>query len=571
MSKFNYYVLAVGVFVVGAVVNVGDVISVYAEIFFPSTVAEIRESLEEASDNGESDVVVVLPGVYQINTALRYQAKPSDEDKALLIGGLGSVFKPTFQRGEDGDDTGLLTLIHDYSGNITVADMIFEGARKYGQGGAVSISTGEGTIRLINNRFVDNETVGAGGGASLTTDDGTIEVFNNIFERNRVPGGSGGGLEIVSWPGLYGSGLVQLNNNTFLNNEAAKGGGVDINRRKHTLAAVYSNIFWGNLGAPRDLFHVLNHRFSETGVADHCTLIYHNQIGDFLFEPSDRWHADVGCYDTYQNSDSDPLLDGFVPRAGSPVIDTGPDPDGPMLAWWIYPPVYDYRAKARIVDGNGDGREVIDRGAIEVDISVPAGGTSPSPLLPLRVIPDVPKSFGKLPSVPVKYLRISEVAANSDRRVGWTISPERSTSGTFALYYGDPVSGNYQTGKAANSGVIKLPEMKFGKGDHPLLCFMLYMDTERDSKVDTLGVYANKDLVWEKSPRTVRMGQWQPVIVDMKPYSGEMVKMAIKFDTVNGSVNNSEGVYIDDIIISRNGRVPAKYRAPNIVQKQGKK
>jgi hypothetical protein len=49
---------------------------------------------------------------------------------------------------------------------------------------------------------------------------------------------------------------------------------------------------------------------------DFYTHVYHNRIGDFRFELDDI------CFDTYQNSALDPLLDGCVPRAGSPVIET---------------------------------------------------------------------------------------------------------------------------------------------------------------------------------------------------------------------------------------------------------
>jgi|GEM_PF-4344383 len=562
----NAIKLIVCIFLASAPVILLDVMAVQARMFFPATVSEIRESLEEAANNGESDIIVVLPGAYEINTVLRYNALDSEKHRNLFIGGLGNGLKPTLRRGDNADDSGLLRLGNSFGGDITVADIIFEGARSYGAGGALSISITGGNIGLINNYFRENETVGPGGGAHLINDrSGSIEVFNNIFEGNRAPGLWGGGLQIISVPTYHmpieatDIGVVMLYNNTFINNEAFRGGGVYIKRRKPGSVLVYSNIFWGNTGDPADLFHELEDPGSR--FVDFCTRIYYNQIGDFRFEPADS------CFDTFRNSPLDPRLDGFVPRPGSPAIDSGPDPDGPLLALWIDPPVYDYRAYRRIVDGNGDGRAVIDRGAIEV--GGPARGRPPFPFLPIRVIPDVPQSVGRLPSAPVKYLRISEVATNSDGRVGWTLSSQRSTSRTFALYYGDPRSGNYETGKAPNDGTLELPQMKFHKGDKPFLSFMLYMDTEQSTKVDTLRVYANRKLVWEKSPRTVRMRKWQLVEVDLRDYAGKTVELAVRFNTVNGSVNNSEGVYLDDLIISRNGRLPAKYSAPSIV-KQGK-
>jgi hypothetical protein len=49
---------------------------------------------------------------------------------------------------------------------------------------------------------------------------------------------------------------------------------------------------------------------------DFYTHVYHNRIGDTFFEPNDI------CFDAYQNAALAPLFDGFVPRAGSPVIET---------------------------------------------------------------------------------------------------------------------------------------------------------------------------------------------------------------------------------------------------------
>ena len=77
--------------------------------------------------------------------------------------------------------------------------------------------------------------------------------------------------------------------------------------------------------------------------------------------------------------------------------------------------------------------------------------------------------------------------------------------------------------------------------------------------MDVLQVYANNQIIWEKSARNVRMKEWQLVGVDLNAYASKPVKLAIKFDTIDGRLNCSEGVYIDDIIISLDGSVPAKY------------
>jgi hypothetical protein len=235
------------------------------------------------------------------------------------------------------------------------------------------------------------------------------------------------------------------------------------------------------------------------------------------------------------------------------------------LALWIEPPVYDYNAHARIVDGNGDGNALIDRGAIEVDIAT--SGTTPDPFRPIRVVPNAPDSIGNLQKSQIKHFSISGIVKNSDNRVGWTISPKRTTSKIFSLYYGDLALNNYQTGRGANNGVIEFPEIKFKVGDIPFLYFMLYIDTQKGSDVDVLQVFANGEVVWEKSPENVNMKEWQLVGVNLGAYKGKAVKLAIKFDTINGHFNCTEGVYIDDIMISHNGKVPTKHIAPFINKK----
>jgi len=352
--------------------------TVQARNFFPSTVSQIRDALEEAESNGENDVIVVRAGDYVINSHLSYHAGAPDADKLLFLGSWGGLLKPTFRRGSDAGDSKLL-FISTTSGETTVADIIFEGARAGSDGGAVLIRNNTGKIKLINNRFIDNESGGAGGGANLVTDSGKIEVFNNIFERNRTTGGGvGGGLFVTMDSSGSSATDVKIHNNTFLNNEARKGGGLFINRHAFAQVAVVANIFWGNTGTPRDVADEIERssldldEYLDDGDShyhDH-TFLWYNQISDYEVFCS-TYGFGTFSFSTRYNSDSDPLLDGFIPRVGSPVVDTGTDPTG-YLVWdyIIKVPPYDYRSRPRVVDGDSDGNATVDRGAIEIDEGV---------------------------------------------------------------------------------------------------------------------------------------------------------------------------------------------------------
>ena len=80
------------------------------------------------------------------------------------------------------------------------------------------------------------------------------------------------------------------------------------------------------------------------------------------------------------------------------------------------------------------------------------------------------------------------------------------------------------------------------------MTFMLWMDTETGLSYDMLDVYVNTTKVWSKSSTTV-MQKWQEVSIDLSSYAGKSVTIKFKFDTSDDILNDSEGVYIDDITI----------------------
>jgi Immune inhibitor A-like, MAM domain len=138
-------------------------------------------------------------------------------------------------------------------------------------------------------------------------------------------------------------------------------------------------------------------------------------------------------------------------------------------------------------------------------------------------------------------------ASNSEVFLGWTVSDKRSRGGSYALYYGNPIDENY-IGFGANSGQVSVTTtLGAGKAG---IWFMLYMDTEKGSTYDKLVVKANGTAKWTKdSTDTVTLKAWQAVHVDLSAYAGKTVTITFDFDTTDGALNATEGVYIDDLTI----------------------
>ena len=57
------------IYIVGALLIIGNVSKAHARIFYVNTVAEIQAALDDAATNGVGDAIIMGPGVYEINSA----------------------------------------------------------------------------------------------------------------------------------------------------------------------------------------------------------------------------------------------------------------------------------------------------------------------------------------------------------------------------------------------------------------------------------------------------------------------------------------------------------------------
>jgi hypothetical protein len=142
---------------------------------------------------------------------------------------------------------------------------------------------------------------------------------------------------------------------------------------------------------------------------------------------------------------------------------------------------------------------------------------------------------------------------NSDTKVGWVVSTKRPLGGSYALYYGNPVTGHYDDGgQGGNNGTATTPAVMLTAGKKAGLSFMLYMDTESGTFYDLLTITVNGTKVWESDSTNVPYGsmkKWLPFTVDLSTYAGKSVSIVFKFDTMDDVANTTEGVHLDEVTI----------------------
>ena len=139
---------------------------------------------------------------------------------------------------------------------------------------------------------------------------------------------------------------------------------------------------------------------------------------------------------------------------------------------------------------------------------------------------------------------------NSTTSVGWQVSSLRTAGGSYALYYGNPTTKNYNTG-AKNNGTATSPTITLAGGKKAGLSFMLWMSTETTSSYDKLTVSVNSTVVWQKNlPTTnITMLKWTPIYVDLSKYAGQSIAIKFDFDTMDSVSNSTEGIYVDEIYV----------------------
>ncbi len=137
---------------------------------------------------------------------------------------------------------------------------------------------------------------------------------------------------------------------------------------------------------------------------------------------------------------------------------------------------------------------------------------------------------------------------------GWHVVAKaaKASSGTSALHYGDPATGDYAFGGGGHNGTATWPAVKLPAGN-PRLTLKLYLAVESSTTYDNLEVRllrAGKktEVLWSKGAGTTN--KWLDLNFALGPWSGESVQLQLWFNTVDGISNKTLGVFVDDVRIA---------------------
>ena len=175
-----------------------------------TTPAELQTALTTATNNGQSDTILVAQGTYVGN--FFYSAIAGENYDLTLEGDWNADFTTwVLAPGNtilDGNQAGTVLYIStstvSASGSITVEGFTIRNGFEASDGGGIFLSAfPPGTVWLNRNIIEENETGDTGGGFILYKDDsvtktgGPIHITNNIIRNNVAASGqdatSGGG------------------------------------------------------------------------------------------------------------------------------------------------------------------------------------------------------------------------------------------------------------------------------------------------------------------------------------------------------------------------------------------
>lgn len=138
--------------------------------------------------------------------------------------------------------------------------------------------------------------------------------------------------------------------------------------------------------------------------------------------------------------------------------------------------------------------------------------------------------------------------------VGWhVVTGQESVSQPGALYYGNPSTWDFDNGEI-NGGSALSPIVAVPAGFPAAFEARLWMDTESSSGYDRVRVFVVSDglpdvEVWTKGS-WIDTEEWFKIDADLSAWAGSDIRLRIDFSTVDDTVNEGKGVFIDDILLT---------------------
>ncbi len=358
------------------------VTDLHAETFCVSNGEELRTAINIADSNGESDVIKLKTGVYDVlNSGLRYSgvnenhdleisggwiAVNNDECGMVMLGntlvfGRSRLF-PDFS--ED-PDFSLLTINTGTAGNVSVSNLSIDGGESFDSDGAgldINLSFEySGQVLVENNVFRGNSSVK---GAALNIEGlflgtgSTVVIRNNLAYNNESNSPFYINLNNSSGQENIGAYVV---NNTVYDNRGYGGGslvekaGLKVRVNGSSRALLANNLLWGyDINGAEDSDLLLE----GTGYK----YLFNNDIGVLGGITADEVSGNFSAPPVFVG---DPL--NFIPAPHSVLINAGKMPPSSQQN----PPLFNENWDLGTLDLAGNQRvfgSTVDVGAIESDL-----------------------------------------------------------------------------------------------------------------------------------------------------------------------------------------------------------
>ncbi len=159
---------------------------------------------------------------------------------------------------------------------------------------------------------------------------------------------------------------------------------------------------------------------------------------------------------------------------------------------------------------------------------------------------------------------------STDALVIWNADPSPAAVGDGASYFSPPNSlnynnaTNYRSGTATNSGTATSPEIDLTDENSPRMTFWCNFQTEpspsfdmrilqisQDNFASTNYVFQATLAMTDANPKIGNCstpGTWHKHTVDLDPSWGK-IRIRVKFDTVDGILNEFAGWFVDNVVI----------------------
>ncbi len=135
----------------------------------------------------------------------------------------------------------------------------------------------------------------------------------------------------------------------------------------------------------------------------------------------------------------------------------------------------------------------------------------------------------------------------------WNVTDARFHSPSHALYFGDPIKGDYDNGYRV-AATAATPPFQLQENFHYALSFWAFLDVEEGVYSDFFTIFVvqgeNRVPVWSRDDET-DMYSWTWIEVNLTPFNGNEVFLEFVFDSHDEHENGMEGIYLDDILVEK--------------------